>query len=120
MKSIVTAFRASQRARLIPEPTFSDEQSDHPRSDSALLLHHSAQVHLRKAGRDLKQAGWLRAFLNVAQLSAAALALPLHWKAQLGVEPEVAHVTAGIRGLVFHRAAAVHRIGAHLVAASTL
>src|SRR6267154_6356601 len=41
-----------------------------------VLLHHVADVHLGVACGDLEQAGRLRALLNVAQLSAARLALP--------------------------------------------
>src|SRR5580700_1271780 len=83
------------------------------------LLHHAAQIHLGEAGRDLKQARRLRAFLNVAQFSAVRLAFPLHRKPQLGVEPEVADIAAGVCSLVFHRAAAVDGVAADLVAAAT-
>jgi hypothetical protein len=65
------------------------------------LLHHDARhLHLGEAGGNLEQSSRLCAFLYIAQLSAAIFALPLHRKAQLGVEPEVADIATRVRGFL--------------------
>ena len=40
-------------------------------------------------GRNLKQAGGLRAFFDVLQLSASLSVLPLYWKMKFGIDPEI-------------------------------
>src|ERR1700686_3982664 len=84
-------------------------------------LHHAAgHWHFREPRGHLEQTARLRTYLYVAQLSLTVLALPLHGKAQLWVEPEVADLAVRVGRLVLYGAAAVDGFVPHFVAGATL